>query len=924
MTDSGSSSLKAARDFAEKYKNATSEKQLAESFWRDFFIDVIGVSDLIVEGIEFQKPVRSVDGNINFIDCFWQGVLLIEHKSAGKDLSLAEKQARGYLEALPASERPPTLILSDFKVIRIIEVFKGTSADFYLTDLPDNLERFSSIITYRGQGATTSQGEADKNAVKIMSDLFKEFDKAGYGGHQLSVFLVRILFLNFGDDTYMWKFVPDGLFGTYLRKTPEDGSGLGGALQELFQVLNTPIEKRPNTLPETLKDFPYVNGGIFEENLPVFSFTPNMRKALVATTQYDWSSISPEIFGAMFQAVKDKETRRESGEFYTSEKSILRVISPLFLDNFTDRLQKSWNSISDLKKLRNDLSRNNYLDPASGSGNFLIVAYKKLRELELKIILRLNELEARPVPLQIDGTIGLSVHLRQFHAIEIDEWSSQIASVAMFLADHQSNLKMEEVLGVAPERFPLKESALIKQGNALRIPWDSVCPMNENTIIMGNPPFNGYSMLNEEQREDTSWTWDEMKGSGLLDYVANWFLIGAKWASERGVRVAFVATNSITQGEQPALIWGRLFQLGIGIDFAYRTFQWDNGAAVHCVILGFSTLPKPKKLPLFHFSDLKGEPSLVWANNINPYLIDAPNILVSARTKPISETTQEMDYGSKPTDDGHLSNISAVEAEEIRESDEIASKYLRPLLGAKELINRTERYCLWLVGAEPSDIRRSPVLSQRVGAVREFRAASKKATTQRDAERAGEFQEIRQPNTDFIVIPLVTSEAREYVPMAMLPPEVIVNNGVSVIANGNLRTFGLLMSKHFNVWNKTVSGRLKSDTRISGTITYNNFPFPETTGEQDRAIEDAAKKVLDARDEYPNSSLADLYDPTAMPADLRKAHQQLDKAVLSAYGLKASATDEEILANLFQRYEDLTIGLFAKDNLKAKISKKST
>lgn len=909
MTETEGYSAKNARDFATKYASAESEKQLAQSFWRDFFLSVVGVSDLLVAGIEFEFPIRSSKGTIQFIDCLWSGVVLIEHKSAGKDLDEAEKQARDYLESLSPHLRPPSIIVSDFKKIRVIQILRGTSYEFALADLPENLDRIRAVIAFDGASAAEPRVEADKKAVKLMGDLFKEFDKAGYGGHELSVFLIRILFLNFGDDTRMWKFTPEGLFGSYVKNTFPDGSGLGGRLQELFQILNTPVEKRPATISPALADFPYVNGGLFAENLPIFSFTAPMREALIATTKYDWSNISPAIFGAMFQTVKDKEARRESGEFYTSEKAIMRVISPLFLDDLTDRLQKAWESAPALKRLWADIGKMNFLDPASGSGNFLLVAYKKLRELELKLLARLRELEGKDTQLALDGSIGLQVHLGQFHAIEYDEWSSQIAFVAMFLADHQANKQMEEILGASPNRFPLTESAVVKQGNALRIAWDSVCPMNENTIIMGNPPFNGNWMLSPEQREDTTVVWGGMSGSGLLDYVANWFLIAAQWSKQSGARVAFVATNSITQGEQTALIWERLFQVGVGIDFAYRTFMWDNGAAVHCVIIGFSDAPKPKKRPLWSFPNIKGEPEVFWVENINPYLINASDIVVKSRSKPLQPTTQKMVYGSKPTDSGFLSNLTPAEAQEIRNSDPIATKYLRRIVGARELLHSEERWCLWLQGAEPSDIRNSRVLGERVRSVRDFRLQSKDKMTLADAEKPTEFQKIRQPKTSYIAVPLLSSENRDYVPMALLPPEVIANNLISTIPDGSLRTFGLLMSSAFNAWNKTVSGRLKSDTRISGTITYNNFPFPETTGEQDRAIEEAAKKVLDARDEYPNSSLADLYDPTAMPADLRKAHQQLDKAVLSAYGLKASATDEDILAELFKRYEELTRGL---------------
>lgn len=691
MSDLEGLSAKNARDFATKYASAESEKQLAQSFWRDFFLSVVGVSDLLVAGIEFEYPIRSSKGSIQFIDCLWSGVVLIEHKSAGKDLDDAERQARDYLESLSPNLRPPSIIVSDFKKIRVIQIIRGTSYEFALADLPDNLDRIRAVIAFDGASAAEPRVEADKKAVKLMGDLFKEFDKAGYGGHELSVFLIRILFLNFGDDTNMWKFTPEGLFGSYVKNTFPDGSGLGGRLQELFQVLNTPVDKRPATLSPALADFPYVNGGLFAEQLPIFSFTAPMREALIATTKYDWSNISPAIFGAMFQTVKDKEARRESGEFYTSEKAIMRVISPLFLDDLTERLQKAWESAPALKRLWAEIGKMNFLDPASGSGNFLLVAYKKLRELELKLLARLRELEGKDTQLALDGSIGLQVHLGQFHAIEYDEWSSQIAFVAMFLADHQANKQMEEILGASPNRFPLTESAVVKQGNSLRIPWDSVCPMNESTFIMGNPPFNGSTWQTDEQRFDTATLWQGSTRSGVLDYVANWFLIASQWSASSGAKCAFVATNSITQGQQPAVIWAQLKKLGVGIDFAYRSFWWDNGAAVHVVIIGFSTSRKPGKLRLWNFPDLKGEPELTLVKQINAYLLDAPDILISSRKVPLNPKAPRILNGSKPTDGGFLSNISAEEAKEIGDLDPIAAKYLRKLVGSQEFIQGKDR-----------------------------------------------------------------------------------------------------------------------------------------------------------------------------------------------------------------------------------------
>jgi hypothetical protein len=468
---------------------------------------------------------------------------------------------------------------------------------------------------------------------------------------------------------------------------------------------------------------------------------------------------------------------------------------------------------------------------------------------------------------------------------------------------------MEEILGVSPERFPLTESAVVKQGNALTIPWDTVCPMDENTYIMGNPPFNGSRLMTSEQKTETQTLWHGTKGLGNLDYVTNWFFLGAKYANEKGARVGLVSTSSITQGEQPALLWKKLFQMGVGIDFAYRSFWWDNGAAVHCVIIGFSTQPKPKKRPLWKFSDIKGEPELTWTDNINPYLIDAPNILVSSRVRPLVKSAQPVLFGSQPNDAGFLSDISSDEAERIRREDPMAAKYLRRLIGARELLHNEDRWCLWLVDADPRDIRSSPELRNRVDNVKKHRLASARPATNSLSATPWLFGEIRQPTTDYIAVPLVSSEIRDYVPMALLSSEVIANNLISTILDGSLLTFGLLMSRPFNVWNKTVSGRLESRNRISGTITYNNFPFPETTEAQDEEINISAQAVLDSRNLFPNSSLADLYDPRSMPLELRKAHRQLDKAAMVAFGLKVSASDEEVLAELFRRYDDLTRGL---------------
>ena len=645
-----------------------------------------------------------------------------------------------------------------------------------------------------------------------------------------------------------------------------------------------------------------MNGGLYDnkDDLPFFKFTPEMREALLKACHYDWSGISPAVFGAMFQTVKSKEERRALGEHYTSEQNILKLIRPLFLDDYLDRLRKVWDDVKGLRELRKSLGERNYIDPACGSGNFLIVAYKRLRDIELKILARLQELEGTQgqVGLEIANAdnVGVVVKLTQFHGIEYEEWSSQIATVAMYLADRQANLAMDEVLGSSPNRFPLKESAKIVRGNALRLDWAEVCPMDDNTIIMGNPPFYGSTNLNAEQKQDVALVWKGLSGSGILDYVASWYLVAARHIEGTKAVAAFVSTNSITQGQQPAVIWNVLYQLGAAIDFAHRTFRWRNAggkeASVYVVIVGISwhgDAPKKGKRSLWSYETVNSDPTLSFVSNINAYLLDAANVLVRNRRRPLQSTTQIMSSGNKPADGGgQLSNITPDEANVIRETDEIASKYLRRVIGSEELINSIERWGLWLVEADPADLLNSPVLRQRVGIVKMKREESTKRATQEDAKRAWEWQEVtRQPKNLYLAVPAVSSHDRDYTPLSFVEPSVLANNLILCVDNASLATFGVMSSSVFSVWNKAVSGRMKEDPRISAEITYNNLPFPDLSDSKRRAaVESAASNVLESRSAFTNTSLATLYNRTVMPTTLRKAHEDLDKAVLNAYGLR--------------------------------------
>ncbi len=900
-------SQNAAAAFADRWKGVTEEKQYADSFWSDFFRTLCGVEDEIVAGIERQKRVKSsISGNQEYIDVYWKNVALIEHKSAGLNLDKAELQARGYWLSLPPGYRPKTIIISDFKNFRLIDVALNRTHEFSLSKLPENIHRFEAIIS--GNRTRISQEEitVDQEAARLMANLYLELESHGFEGHETSVFLIRILFLLFGDDTGMWA---KNTFLKLVMETNIDGTDIGPKLDKLFDVLNTPMSERSKEILSELKPFPYVNGGIFAEKISIIEFNKKMRVALVDVANYDWTTINPTIFGSLFQLIKSKEARRELGEHYTSEENINKIVYPLFLDGLQERLAKSWDSKKELKKLRQDLAKIRILDPACGCGNFLVVAYRHLRQLELELIARLKTLEGESDAIQLDGSMGLSIGLNQLFGIELEEWPSQVAQMALFLTDHQENIKLEKITGLTPNRFPLTSSATITQGNALQMNWDELFEFDEVTYILGNPPFYGARMQSPEQKLDGKSVWGEIKGLGELDYVANWYRKASDYLVKYENKCAFVSTNSISQGEQPTLIWSILSKMGIHIFFAHQTFKWGNDtsglAAVHCVIIGFTANKSEKSFRIWEYPEVTGEPVLIEAQNINAYLLDAPNILLSARAKPLVSNLPKMDFGSMPNDGGHLSDISKEVADEIRHNDPIASKYLKKIIGARELIHNEERYCLWLDGADLLDLRNSTTIKARVAEVKKLRLESKRGATNRLAETPHLFGEIRQPKSQYIAIGRVSSENREYFPIAMMPPEVITNDAVLLIPTNDLALFGILISSLSAIWIKAVSGRLESRIRISATITYNNFPFLDLTVNERAEIELAAQNILNVRSKYPNSSLADLYDPLVMPKDLRQAHQVNDNLVLKAYGIKKGTPDSEVLKVLFLRYSGL-------------------
>lgn len=748
---------------------------------------------------------------------------------------------------------------------------------------------------------------ASKQAARLMGSLYERLEIAGMGEQESSIFLARMLFLMFGDDTGMWK---KSLFHDFLAEsTKTDGSDLRQRLSEAFEAANTAERLRRSDLPKALESLPYINGGVFAEELRMPELDGAFRKALIEACRFDWGQISPAVFGSMFQTVKSKEARRHLGEHYTTEENILKTIEPLFLDDLRERLDAAWDDRKALAKLHRELGEMRFLDPACGCGNFLIVAYRELRALELALLIRQRDLaseagDPKAMQLAVDATQSLKVSIEQFYGIEIEPWPARIAETAMFLVDHQANIRMDHELGTAPTRLPLEVSPHIHLGNALTTDWESLLAPGDHVRVMGNPPFLGSRLQTAKQKEERWAVWGDVPKSASLDYVTNWLLLAARFLRETRGRAAFVATSSISQGEQPAILWPSLKAFGMGIDFAHRPFSWSSeapgAAAVDVVIIGFSSVAKPASRLLWLYPDPEKSGEATYAANINAYLLDAPDILVSARASPRLGIPR-LRSGNVPRDGGWLSKISDEEANAIRESDPVATKFLRRLYGSEELIQGTVRWCLWLVGAKPEEIRKSPVLADRVSRCQTERLG-KPGSKGRAAATPALFADIHQPEKRFLCVPSVSSELREYIPIAYLEPRDVVSNAVFFLEDLSPYWFGLLSSSVFTSWVKAVSSRLESRIQIAAGPVYNSFPFVRPSDDQRNAVEASAADVLTARAAHPGLSLADLYDPLGMPRDLRDAHKAIDRAVLALYGLEAGSQEAEVLTSLFTAY----------------------
>ncbi|MCL2074499.1 MAG: hypothetical protein FWH18_11300 [Marinilabiliaceae bacterium] len=944
-----------ALNFSKEWADAANEEADAKSFLDAFFY-VFGISRKKVGTFEYRvKKLSDTDG---YIDMFWKGTLLAEMKSRGKNLEKAFQQALEYTYGLEQHELPKYILVCDFDIFKLTDLEDKNTHEFKLQDLVNNVHHFGFMLGYQKK-EYKEQNPANIKAAELMGKLYDRLEEIGYSGHPLELYLVRILFLLFAEDTTIFE---KDLFQDFIeRRTNKDGSDLAAKLQELFQVLNTPKEKRFKTLDEDLDAFPYVNGKLFEEILPTASFDRAMRHALLNCCYLDWSEISPAIFGSMFQSVMNPKERRNLGAHYTSEKNILKLIKPLFLDDL-------WNEFENVKDNRNKLvdfhkkiSKLKFLDPACGCGNFLVITYRELRLLELEILKVLYKQGQK----FFDVSALILLDVDNFYGIEYEEFPARIAEVAMWLIDHQMNMKISHEFGQYFVRLPLNKSAKIMQRDALNISWQWLLnPINTYTIsadhadiyvlrepeapygnygkinvetksysihsekpeepdeikfdyIFGNPPFIGSRMMSKGQKASLNSVFNFAKNTGELDYVTGWYIKAAQYIQDTKTKVAFVSTNSIVQGLQTSILWGQMFnQYNIKIHFAHRTFKWSNeakgNASVYCVIIGFANFDTPNKR-IFEYEDINGDAHEIKVNNINPYLIDTKDVFIERRQNAICKVP-EMCFGNMPADGGEFL-FTTDEKNLFLINEPQAEKYFRKFIGSHEFINNIERWCLWLLDINPTELKSLSFVLDRVRKVQYIREKSSRPHL---AQIPHLFAQITQPmDIDYIVVPSVSSDRRKYIPMGFEKSNVITSNLNLIIPNGTLYHFGVLMSKMHMVWVQTVCGRLGNGYRYSKDIVYNNYPWAENpTEKQVQTIETAAQKVLDVRNQFPNSSLAVLYDPLTMPPVLVKAHKELDKVVDLSYRSQPFPSDANRMEFLFGLYEQYTKDLFTKEKKK--------
>ena len=897
--------------FAHDWRDAAYEKGETQSFYNAFF-RIFGVQRRSVA--RYEAHVAKLDNRSGYIDLFWPGVLLVEQKSAGRDLKAAYEQAGEYFDALAERDRPRYILVSDFQTFELHDLDEREILAFSLADLPMHVEEFGFILGVQRR-SFRDQDPANIKAAELVGRLHDALADAGHSGHDLERFLVRVVFCMFADDTGVFE--PRDIFLDFMEeRTGEDGADLGPWLGQLFEVLDTPEDERTATLDEDLARFPYVNGDLFKGHLRTFSFDAAMRGALLDACRFDWSNISPAIFGALFQSVMDPAERRAKGAHYTTEKNILKVIEPLFMDDLRtefERLKSRKDSrrLAELRRFQAKLGGLTFFDPACGCGNFLIIAYRELRLLEIEVIREIRDATAASTQVVLDTAWQSVVDVDQFYGIELGEFPSRIAETALWIMDHIMNNRLSLEFGQSYARIPLAKSPRIVHGDALETNWCELLPPGDCSFVFGNPPFVGAKYQTAEQRGQVRKIAALGKSGGTLDYVAAWFIKAGEYVKVSTARIGFVATNSITQGEQVAQLWPVLFErCKLEIAFAHRTFAWGSDARgkahVHVVILGLDRreAARPDKR-LFSYPDINGEPEESGHTSLSPYLFDAvglsdAHLVVRVESAPINGMTRLI-IGSKPIDGGNYI-FDTAERTAFLDAEPAAAPYLRPYIGAREYLHGGERWILALHDVPPDVLARLPRVRERIAAVRAHREASESAPTQKLAETPTLYHVNVIPTAPFLVIPEASSERREYAPIGWLEPPTIPSNLVRILNSASLVDFALLTSAMHMAWLRHIGGRLKSDYRYSIRVVYNTFPIPPRGADLYR-LEPLAQAVLDARTVHPGATLSDLYDPDLMPPNLRRAHQALDRSIDRLYRRAGFASERERVEHLFMQYE---------------------
>lgn len=973
----------AAAAFAERWKGRGYERGESQLFWADLLTNVYGVEDL-PSFIRYEEQVSSMVDSTNFIDGHIPSTkVLIEQKSINKDLRKGISQSDGsvlnpfqqakkYVANMPLSQHPRWIVTCNFAEFLVYDMEQpnGEPEQILLADLGKEYYRLQFLVDVKSEHISKEMQvsmKAGEIVGKIYDALLKQYDdNSPEALRWLNILCVRIVFCLYAEDAGVFR---HDQFHDFLASY--EAKDLRGALTDLFTVLNTPLEKRSRYIAEDLSAFPYTNGGLFEEEIEIPQFTDELKQTLLqnASLDFDWSEISPTIFGAVFESTLNPETRRSGGMHYTSIENIHKVIDPLFLNDLRKELDTILEEKVEKTRMRrldeyqDKLASLTFLDPACGSGNFLTETYLSLRRIENEVIR-----ERYHGQITLGGIINpVKVSIHQFYGIEINDFAVTVATTALWISEAQMLAATEQIVQHDIDFLPLKSYSNIKEGNALRMDWSTLeketaapylytkklnvykvedLPEEEESTsslvgepsveynkvydelnvvtkeieekplperqdlkpvvydyIMGNPPFVGARLMSEDQKSDMARIFSDVKGAGNIDYVGCWFVKAKNCMKGKHTRTALVSTNSITQGEQVALLWKPLIEEGIKIDFAYRTFRWDSESSmkahVHCVIIGFGFAGKIEKTIYLN------QAQIITAKNINPYLIDAPDVFIETHKKPICNV-KEMVFGSMPNDGGNFI-LSEEEAAEIVNNEPLAEKYIKLFIGAEEFINNKKRYCLWLKDADPGSLRKMKLVAERVEKVRKARSESKREATKRLAHIPWLFGEIRQPEEGkYLLVPRVSSEKRRYIPVGFLPSDVIASDATQIISEAGLYEFGIMTSNVHNAWMRAVCGRLEIRYRYSANIVYNNFPWCNPTPEQKATIEKTAQAILDARNNHSQSSLADLYDETFMPVDLRKAHQENDRAVMAAYGFDVKMTESQCVAELFKMYQTIT------------------